>query len=68
MTQDHGISQPDFKEEVIVPKKREEAKSRYVKFQQLANSGNVFKILTVLNSMLFVGFPFAGSQLVTLSQ
>ncbi|XP_060582282.1 nuclear receptor coactivator 3-like [Ruditapes philippinarum] len=40
MTQDHGISQPDFKEEVIVPKKREEAKSRYVKFQQLANSAD----------------------------
>lgn len=37
MSKDHGIS--DFKEEVIVPKKREEAKSRYEKFQQLANSG-----------------------------
>ncbi|XP_053383143.1 nuclear receptor coactivator 2-like isoform X2 [Mercenaria mercenaria] len=38
MSQDHGINLPEYKEEVIVPKKREEAKSRYVKFQQLANS------------------------------
>ncbi|XP_052763081.1 AF4/FMR2 family member lilli-like isoform X1 [Mya arenaria] len=36
MTEEHGIE--DFKEEVIVPKKREEAKSRYEKFQKLATS------------------------------
>lgn len=39
MSAEHGINNVnDFKEEVIVPKKREEAKSRYNKFQQLANS------------------------------
>lgn len=37
MSKDHGMS--EFKEEVIVPKKREEAKNRYEKFQQLASSG-----------------------------
>ena len=37
MSKDHGMS--DYKEEVIVPKKREEAKNRYEKFQQLAHTG-----------------------------